>query len=338
MLQWNSGQHIHSVASGRPTHVRSNFKTPLHPSKFSHSYEMSTSHTPIHHHTRKFLLTMRITGALISGSSVLSILKPRSNWNPNDFDIYVPLGYHFILIKLFELDGFVVTGGQQYPSSAFSTAIEPSYAGSGIAFIIKMVKDKLIVDVVVSQQGHLPFYCIAKFHSTAIMNFISVDGLFSAYPSLTNAGILMASKIPHASDPNQPTAKLIVAYNKYQERGYKICNIPNIPGLANLFPNVKPNLPHNCKHSYSCPQTLWSTFDDGCMFFPLSHNRRTEVLQPGFPSHGLYRQERGVAWCIGGEHCDGNSPTLCPFVSWKTDNVSLILLLWHRLLVMHHVP
>lgn len=261
------------------------------------------------------LLIMRITGALISGSSVLTVLEPCGNWKPNDLDIYVPRGFHHTIVKLFELDGFVVTSGQQNLLFATQTTIVPDYTGSGIAFVIKLAKDGRFVDIVVSQQGRPPFTCIARFHSTAVMNFISADGIFSAYPCLTHSGISLANKIPHASAPNQPTPRLIVAYKKYQERGYNICNIPDIASLASLFPNIKPNLPHNCKHSYSCPQTLRSTFDDGCMFVAFAVGQRSEVLQHGIPKHGLYRQERGVAWCIGAEPCDGNLPVLCPFIS-----------------------
>ena len=283
------------------------------------------------------MLIMRTTGALISGSSVLSVLEPCSTWKPNDLDIYVPRGYHRTIIKLFELEGFVVTSGRQHLSSLASTAVALDYTGGGIAFIIKMAKDSRLVDIVVSQQGQPPFYCIARFHSTAVMNFISADGLFSAYPILTNSGISLANKIPHASAPDRPTAKLIIAYNKYRERGYNICNIPDIASLANLSPNVRSHLPHNCKYSYSCPQTLRSTFDRGCMFSPFSKVDRTEVLQSGIPKHGLYRQEMGVAWCIGAEPCDRNVPILCPFVSFKTPNVRLVLVLHLVCWLIYHI-
>ncbi|KIK18502.1 hypothetical protein PISMIDRAFT_50173, partial [Pisolithus microcarpus 441] len=116
--------------------------------------------------------------AVISGSTALHVLLPECGtlWTPTDLDIYV---LHREAERL--LDHLTDQG---YAVIAELPVKKVGYTYSHVSRLVVLTNGKNSVDVVVSKTS-TTLSPIFQFHSTAVMNFISADTIFSGYPTLT---------------------------------------------------------------------------------------------------------------------------------------------------------
>ncbi|KAI6157452.1 hypothetical protein BKA82DRAFT_48178, partial [Pisolithus tinctorius] len=114
---------------------------------------------------------LHMCDAVVSGSTALHVLLPENtmDWTPTDLDIYVPK--------------------HCYPHLRILThQTTPIYSQSTITFIVAWGKGNCHIDVVVTNT-EVAVSPIFQFHSTAVMNFITADHIFCAYPALTLHGL-----------------------------------------------------------------------------------------------------------------------------------------------------
>jgi hypothetical protein len=147
------------------------------------------------------------TRAVVSGSCSLLAIMPW-DFTPNDMDIYVPQSQaNFALDKLQVDFGYSLESGPR--------------AGSSISLILFgyiLRHRQLVVNLLVCD-GENAVRPIFGFHSTVVMNFISHDTLFCAYPSLTFArrSLLNTRQLLTGFTPIDKTEACI---SKYESRGY----------------------------------------------------------------------------------------------------------------------
>ncbi|KAI5982957.1 hypothetical protein EDD15DRAFT_2110694, partial [Pisolithus albus] len=116
--------------------------------------------------------------AIISGSTALHILLPEDGtpWIPRDLDLYVPEATSGRLLSQLALEGYTSAGDVDLTM--------PGYPHGQASRQVVLTKGAKAIDIIVSSTCSA-IGPILQFHSTAVMNFISADTIFSCYPSLT---------------------------------------------------------------------------------------------------------------------------------------------------------
>lgn len=159
---------------------------------------------------RHMLRTLRATGAVVSGSCALLVVMPWS-FTPGDMDIYVTRSHAHRLLSILK---------QEYGLITRVSATQ--YAGlGGIATIVTLARHGgKKIQVIVSMSRN-PIDLITRFHCTAVMNFVSSNGIFSAYPFLTTRNRALLNT--HELRPKQKGSVGFGAWlSKYVRRGYDI--------------------------------------------------------------------------------------------------------------------
>ena len=245
-------------------------------------------------------LVLRGTKSIISGSSVLRMMvpSPKIPWEAKDLDIYTPRGRSGPVISFLEYEGYEVT--ERWSQS-------PDYHG-GIFLVVQLTKGSRIVDVIESLESSA-FTAVVRFHISAVMNFVSADGFFMSYPTLTEAQRALANPLAY-SPATQPSPRVKQCYAKYRSRGFSILNRHLVVNSDDV--EVDEGKPHCCQRSFVCPHTIRTTADPGCLFVPLVQDR-SSVIQEDLPSHRVYDSHDGVIWHMGGKSCDGSYETMRPF-------------------------
>jgi hypothetical protein len=136
---------------------------------------------------KAFRKLMRKLGAVISGSTALSIVLG-SHWQDQDLDIYIRKGSANPILRFLFGEGYKVRRLWS-PDSDYPNAIGSQY----IRRIIKLTRrlqdgTQRNVDIVESSTDSA-IQPITRFHSTAVMNYISADSIMVMYPKLTNLSI-----------------------------------------------------------------------------------------------------------------------------------------------------
>ena len=220
---------------------------------------------------------LRSCDAAISGSSALHLLLPASSttWTPNDLDLYVPHRY----MKKFtaRLHHF------GYQPLARNPRNHSNYSSSHILNIHKFLRGDITIDVIESRTD-ASFSPIFQFHSTALMNFIGADTIFSAYPDLTmNYKSLLN---PYSIYRHTYTRNKLAHLEKYRLRGF------------NFIP---------CQDSHTsrleCRSIARSITDTGCLWVDINTGLRT-VQTPAniFHQYGIVDLE----WRLGGHICESD--------------------------------
>lgn len=116
--------------------------------------------------------------AVISGSCALYLLQPlfTASWTPNNLDIYVSSDNLQFLLSALSIEGYQDT-------HAFMPQVR-SYKRSHVLTTITLVRAQQTIDVVVTAT-YSTICPIFLCHSTLLMNFITHDALYCAYPCLT---------------------------------------------------------------------------------------------------------------------------------------------------------
>ncbi|KAH8927808.1 hypothetical protein BT69DRAFT_1347032 [Atractiella rhizophila] len=169
----------------------------------------------------EFREAMRVTGAIISGSTALSFISGDESWSAKDLDIYVPVGHSDALVRyLVDEEGYQPSNDWTRPHPYDNN---PNYITcpknvSGMTKTRESTGEKVKVDVVECHHKD-PRHCITCFHSTVVMNYIAHDYVRVLYPVLTfkHSGYELRESLQH---PLQDREKKCM--EKYQDRGYTI--------------------------------------------------------------------------------------------------------------------
>ncbi|KAH7907239.1 hypothetical protein BJ138DRAFT_964440, partial [Hygrophoropsis aurantiaca] len=154
--------------------------------------------------------------SVVSGSVPLHYFDPTIQQHPHDMDICVPILRKKRMITFLESISYyaVETGRPQTIHYC-----DPSAYHS----VTTVCNGNKIINIITAQ-GHISstpvFYC----HLTAVMNLLSADGFFCAYPTLTGGRISLFNKIPY--EKQRPSAAAARSWSKYMRQGYIIYRSP----------------------------------------------------------------------------------------------------------------
>ncbi|KIO08655.1 hypothetical protein M404DRAFT_68309, partial [Pisolithus tinctorius Marx 270] len=124
---------------------------------------------------------LRSCDGVVSGSMALHLLLPANDiycslWHPSNLDIYVPFRLRSLIACLLDAQGYRL----QLPVSDDVA----EYAGTSIHSVLAFSKGCYKIDVIVSVNA-ASITPVFQFHTTAVMNFVTADRIFCAYPALT---------------------------------------------------------------------------------------------------------------------------------------------------------
>ena len=248
-----------------------------------------------------FMQMLIVHHVVISGSVALWVFLPSSEWKPNDMDLYVPCRRVHGVLRCLRSLGYIPV---KRPDAIVR---ETRYSSrSAIASVTKVTNGDISIDVIESKSPS-PFVPIFKFHITAVMNFISADGFFAAYPTLTTKrrAIFNSLRLPNGV----PSTKTLLCYKKYRERGYELA-------FTSVRWSDDEHHLHVCQRSSECPQTIRSTFDPGCLFTSLRIVDKDNIVEDVVTPR-CFEDRRAVVWHVGGESCYGDRESLRPFRVWR---------------------
>jgi hypothetical protein len=177
---------------------------------------------PFFNDSTLFLNLLHHTRSVLSGSLALSLLFPcnsHSTWKCGDADILVPREHKSAVITFLK----AAFGYEVIHMFASDLTHNPD---SRIHEVVRMLykdKDKQ-VDIIISDSDSsiLPIW---RFHSTIVMNFVSADGIYCAFPShtLRYRGIVNPIHI----QSGLPSSRIENCIQKYKSRGFDISTHTN---------------------------------------------------------------------------------------------------------------
>ena len=212
--------------------------------------------------------------SVVSGSTALHIMLPKAStsWSPSDLDVYIPLRRKFQLTRLLEKNGYHIENE--------GNNIHSTYSSSDIFSVMTFANKHNKIDVVIST-SLCAVSPIFDFHSTVIMNFISADSIFSAYPSLTFQGLTMINGTQLYN--GSLCAVGMAALKKYKERSFKFITCPAAH-----------------RYAFACKSDNRSLTDGGCLWVDVNcvprAGRRPHQI---FEKLGIFN----VNWALGGLLC-----------------------------------
>lgn len=205
------------------------------------------------------------TRSVVSGSAALVVLNPWS-FTPNDIDIYVPPTNSALLVHLLKTNFGYVSDKVAYGYPAFS----------GITAIHTLKKGIHSVQVMVTSSDN-PVDAIFHFHSTLVMNFVSADVVYSAYPTLTSQRRGLKNQYELARN-GQSDEAVQTCMDKYKERGYDVAD--DLSGW--------PDFDYMCASDGSNPN-LDRYLDDRHAYFHLFRPAPAGIIPNRVPSVGVDR-------------------------------------------------
>jgi hypothetical protein len=271
----------------------------------------------------RFLDVLREAHAIVSGSVALYTLlnvtfggshDKHQLWLPSDMDVYIPAPIidnplpPFIAYMLND-EGYHIERRVDEHEGRGRYSLFPE-----VKHIFHLRKGSIRMDVIVSYTS-FSLRPIFRFHSTPVMNCITGNGIFSAYPHMTlsHRGIVnpLAFTLNDAT-PCMPDKYVLEALRKYYERGFDI----------RRNPVCWPNNEHKCTRSTDCPSKLRSVQDSGCLYITLRSigqntgiGAQTKVLSRDVNSG----EDAQVVWSLGGRSCDGHHSATTGFVSIRQE-------------------
>ncbi|KIJ10456.1 hypothetical protein PAXINDRAFT_86069 [Paxillus involutus ATCC 200175] len=143
--------------------------------------------------------------AVISGSLALYLFDPSRGWLPNNMDLYIPQRRVFRVMKRLRGLGYI-------PVKDVTQRCCHYHASNDIASVIMLTNGDRTIDIVESTtiSALSPIF---KFHLTAVMNYATAEGFFSAYPVLTSHGHSLINPMQFIS--NLPMSPMAACFKKY---------------------------------------------------------------------------------------------------------------------------
>ena len=254
----------------------------------------------------RFLAELRKEHAIVSGSVALYAMlgitfgggnDNEHNWKPNDIDVYVPFPEAFEAEVPFVTYMVYVEG--YHPIGRKVKAEEGYMLFSEVKDVISLQKGTTRMDVILSG-SRSSLKPIMRYHSTPVMNGISGNGIFSAYPEMTCAYRGNFNPMVFALDrgsPKLPPANIRKAFHKYTARGFDIRRNPSCWSDVN----------HVCTKSSHCPLTVRNVEDWGCLYTTFRELGENDGvgMKIGSISKDVSVDDGLVVWLLGGRRCDG---------------------------------
>lgn len=181
----------------------------------------------------EFVTALRISGGVLSGSAMLSVLRP-GNWEPNDLDLVVLSSSQYALTSFLTEEGYTMAvipppDNDYPPSFELNRFTRRNSDGNELSIDVSIFRDSF-------SSRRRPVDFIKTYHSTVVMNFYDGYGLYCLYPSLTfNGEFYVNCRSPRVTAPAS-----IRAISKYVNRGYRKLpppypHTPQLPPPANIW-------------------------------------------------------------------------------------------------------
>ena len=226
-----------------------------------------------------------LCNALISGDVALQFLLPerRTRWYPVHLHLYVSTSHHISMYRLLQMHGYKIVNE--------CVPIYWSQGHSTIGRIAMFARSNRIIKVTVSTTT-VPCAPIFEQENTALMNLISYDSVYCAYPTLTLRGMAIIN--PGLLYTDVFCMQNMQTLLRYRCRGfvYTACH-------------------QNTAISIPCPSLIRSITDASGIWWDL---KRTEEIR-GSPRHFFDRF--GVIdchWTLGGPICGSPQTLVLPEV------------------------
>lgn len=220
------------------------------------------------------------TRSLFSGGQVLRFVsrgRLRGIWEPNDLDIYCPIGQGGCIVDLFEAQGYrarVIPAGDGFD--------RPYVDDTYISCVVRLQHhDGRRIDVV-SSVNYSALSPIARYYASHVVNVITASSISIAYPKSTLNGRAFAR-------PWTPiTCNMTDAEEKYRRRGYQM-----IQFAENTEAMTEPKATVG---RFYCPHVVRSFADDGTLRVWYG-----ETTDDAISADADLLEE--VKWRWGGENC-----------------------------------
>ncbi|KAI6142001.1 hypothetical protein BKA82DRAFT_33127 [Pisolithus tinctorius] len=221
-----------------------------------------------------FLQTLKDHDAVIGGSVSLRLLyaEQPNHWSPNNLDIFVGCENAGSLKQNIVNAGFQIrsTEGVDNPSTTCHIHAIQTFENSHVNLRLVIARTPSATT------------SIFDTFSTITMNFVTIDGLFCAYPSLTlsrSAIVNPRYRINTVETPKNVQCHLC----KYRDRGISFVSCESLHALQG--PCIK-----DIRHLHD-DHVMWVLFDQ---------------LQP--------LTNQNICWKLGGPPCNSNSHIIVPYV------------------------
>lgn len=232
-----------------------------------------------------FRSMMRSTNSIISGSTALNfLLRQKADWTPGDIDIIAPEEEFNNLLHFI----------QQIPGAAVTLDVddgdEEFYRGLHLGHrrLVKVETGQAKFDLMQSR-GRSAFNPIPYYWGTHVMNALTADSLFCAYPTWT----LQCEAIITGMLDRTPPRTVV---EKYKRRHFVFTTIAN----------RKAPDPTSCADFTACAGRDRFFGDDDTLLLAIPHENGTADV-------GLHdgSQTHTTAWRLGGKAC-GNRRCFIP--------------------------
>ncbi|KAJ7195570.1 hypothetical protein C8J57DRAFT_1104634, partial [Mycena rebaudengoi] len=227
------------------------------------------------------------TRSVVSGSLPLAVISG-GRFVPQDLDIYVPATQERALLSLL-LEHFGLSEVKFY---SFSSRYDDCFAVKSSRWLTSGGNGRTVnVLTCVGESAILPVFC---FHSSVVMNFISAEGLYCAYPKLTARRVAIPAFVRNMT--SLKARRLRECFSKYMSRGFSFCIDLDRVGRRG----------HVCRRDSSCPLTLRSLYDGAGLFVP----RSDRTVGSGGKSETvacIYDELHSVTWTLGSGSCGCSS-------------------------------
>jgi len=238
--------------------------------------------------------------AIVASSFALYIFDPSGVWFLKDLDIYVPNHRVKHVVKRLRAHGYI-------PIRAVRKASSRSSYDQPIVSVTTLTNGDRSIDVVESTMRS-SISPIFQFHLTAVMNYISSTGFFSAYPTLMSAQRSLYNHVHYKG--NTPTQALLSCYTKYRMRGYEL------HASSKEWADAEGKT-HRCQHSFDCPHRIHTLYDPGCLFVGWHTKVSRLQAEETQPQRRCFDNRQAPVWCLGGDSCDGEREPIRPFMTMK---------------------
>jgi hypothetical protein len=266
----------------------------------------------------QFLNVLSVERAVVSGSMALHFMLSCSltgveggeTWGPADMDIYEPNDEdkHSGVVKY-----LIVEEGYKEVQCKVSALGDGYNLHPQIKKVTRLVRGRRVVDVINTTSPDA-IAAIVGFHSTPVINWISGDGVFCAYPQLLSKrrGLVnpMGLTLPDFT-PKLPPANVRACLKKYFDRGFDI----------RRNPSCWPGEEHDCTSSANCPHTTRSMIDRGTMYYRLKKSDEPAGIHmtEGVDYRGPYCSRYIMYWSLGGPSCDQRHRVSKPFIMHREE-------------------
>ncbi|KAI6006221.1 hypothetical protein F5J12DRAFT_721305 [Pisolithus orientalis] len=195
---------------------------------------------------------------VVLGSTALHLLLLASHtystsWLPTNLDIYVPFWLENLIACLLVGQGYCL-----HKPASVDVAV---YAGTSIHSVCAFSKGHYKIDVIISANA-ASIAPVFQFHTTAVMNCVSADHIFCAYPALTMWAHSHVN--PMLLYNGGLHCKATAPLWKYMSHGFT------------FKPCVKSH-----RFRYACHNKTHTVTDGGCMWVDLEMFPHVTVTQQG---------------------------------------------------------